>query len=532
METAVSPEIASDESRRLSLNDRLGLISLIDDGARTGAQDAPLVADLFSNLWDLVAKTAKGAKIDRLKADDGQNGFQVLEITGAGGEILGRLNMLYMRKPLPCYYLVYVEVSAPYRRQGLGHLVIEHFGRFLDDKHAVGLLDNIIPPDDPTYGIYSKHGWLTLEEITGRLSPDLSDYMVFLPESMRARDQNQADFDLSQSVFKLVHHLKRRRAAIDMRDNEAMVRQTIAEFKDLYQALLTYFQEEISTRQYSPLMRFMFTRFVTKLIGFRRRIGELLGYTGGESMEQLSLDDSLAALPMQSYAPRDIAGESELCFGPDSLVAALPPSFKGDPRGTIEHLSNYRRPSLKTWLDANNRTAADVMTLGDLMDLGFDPTRLKEIPIDGKTYICERIQARQLEELVEKKALLEQAASALANVKVRKSSLRANPPVMAFRNRGNVYVLRRKVDGIHYEEALEQLQGNPALQGLNQAMRFDGLVKGTVGAAYKAAAETLGRDESELRDLLTVFVSWDLETNRPKVMVDPSGSCLENVWLS
>jgi hypothetical protein len=213
-------------------------------------------------------------------------------------------------------------------------------------------------------------------------------------------------------------------------------------------------------------------------------------------------------------------------------VAALPEAFQEDFRGAIENLSNYRRPNLKTWLDAHGRTASDVMTLGDLMDLGFDPTRLKEISINGEEYIFERIQARQLDELIEKKTLLEQASSDLANIKVRKAFLKANPPVLAVRNRGNAYVLRRKVHGIHYEEALEQLQGNPALKGLNQAMRFDGMVKGTVGAAYKKAAEVLSRDEEELRELLTVFVSWDLDSNRPKVMVDSAGSFFESIWLS
>jgi hypothetical protein len=276
----------------------------------------------------------------------------------------------------------------------------------------------------------------------------------------------------------------------------------------------------------------MFTRFVTKLIGFRRRISGLLGYTGGESMGQLSLGDTLASIPMQSYAPREIAGVSKVCFGPEHLADALADVFQNDPRAVIEHLPNYSRPSLKTWLDANGRTANDVMTLGDLMDIGFDPTRLKEISINGEDYIFERIQARQLDELIEKKTLLEQASSDLANVKVRKTFLKSNPPLLAVRNRGNAYVLRRKVHGIHYEEALEQLQGNPALKGLNQAMRFDGMVKRTVGAAYKAAAEVLSREEEELRDLLTVFVSWDLDTNRPKVMVDPAGSFFESIWLS
>ena len=46
------------------------------------------------------------------------------------------------------------------------------------------------------------------------------------------------------------------------------------------------------------------------------------------------------------------------------------------------------------------------MTLGDLMDLGFDPTRLKEIEIDDKTYIFERVQARQIHVLEERRELV------------------------------------------------------------------------------------------------------------------------------
>ncbi len=97
--------------------------------------------------------------------------------------------------------------------------------------------------------------------------------------------------------MKIVHHLKRKRAAIDMRDNELMVKRTIGEFKDLYAALLTYFEREIQTGRPTPLTQFMFTRFVTKLISFRRRIGTLLGYTGGESIEQIVLASSDSSTP-------------------------------------------------------------------------------------------------------------------------------------------------------------------------------------------------------------------------------------------
>ena len=54
-------------------------------------------------------------------------------------------------------------------------------------------------------------------------------------------------------------------------------------------------------------MRFMFTRFVTKLIAFRRRIGDLVGYTGGESMEQITLTPEVARLEVKSYPPRELA---------------------------------------------------------------------------------------------------------------------------------------------------------------------------------------------------------------------------------
>ncbi len=143
----------------LGLNERLSLIGLIDDGMRLGSSRAPLVADLFNDLWDLVNKTVSGSKIDWLKPEDTQNGFQIFEINSDTGETLGRLNMLYLKKPIPCYYLVYVEVAAPFRRKGLGNRILEYFRDFLAEKSAVGILDNIIPEEDPTYSIYFKQGW-------------------------------------------------------------------------------------------------------------------------------------------------------------------------------------------------------------------------------------------------------------------------------------------------------------------------------------------------------------------------------------
>jgi hypothetical protein len=44
------------------------------------------------------------------------------------------------------------------------------------------------------------------------------------------------------------------------------------------------------------------------------------------------------------------------------------------------------------------------LTIGDLMGLGFDPTRLKEIVLDNENFIFERIIARQLSELKKKES--------------------------------------------------------------------------------------------------------------------------------
>jgi hypothetical protein len=272
---------------------------------------------------------------------------------------------------------------------------------------------------------------------------------------------------------------------------------------------------------------------VTKLVAFRRRIKDLLGYTGGESLEQISLAPEIAALPLQSYIPRALASETCSVTGEEALWARLPGDLKSRPAQVIESLPNYRRPSLVTWLDERGIDAYEKLTIGDLMDLGFDPTRLKEITLEGdSTYIFERIQARQLPDLERKRDLLEHLATKLSGVKVKGAELVVNPPLLTIQDRGNAYVLRRKVGGIHWDEAVEQLQSSPSLKGLNAAMKFDRLTLRTVQAAGALIEERFSVKKEDVLDLLTYFVAWDLKTNRPKMMVDPSGTFLESVWLA
>lgn len=510
----------------LSLNDRLGLIALIDEGMKMGSTDSPIVADLFNNLWGLVNATVSGSKINRQRPEDGQNGFHVFEINAESGENIGRLNMLYLKKPIPCYYLVYVEVTAPFRRKGLGTRIVKDFGEFLIKKSAVGILDNIIPEDDPTYDIYYKNAWEPIEDIIGdSMVNEQRNYMVFIPPAFQGKD-------LKEPFIKLLYHLKRKRAAIDMRDNETMVRRTIAEFKDLYQSLLTYFHIEIEKGESPPIMRLMFTRFVTKLIAFRRRIGTLIGYTGGESMGQISLGPEISNMKAKSYAPKELAKGASLVVGDLTLLARLPLELQKEPAQFIETLPNYRRPSFIAWLNEKGKTYEDMLTLGDLFDLGFDPTRLKEITIDGKPFIFERMQARQLTELGKKNELLQRIASEMQGEKVRNAWLKVNPMLLAIRDRGNAYVLRRKIEGIHWEEALEQLQSHPSLKAMNASTSVDRLLLATVRDAMERIANKIEVDKGAILDQMTAFVSWNIEFNQPRVVIEFGSTYLESFWIA
>ncbi len=520
-----SPEPGS-SGTGLGLNERLGLIGLIEEGMRTAARNAPGVADLFDNLWGLVDRTVSGARIDPFRPEERRNGFGVLEVNAETGENLGRLNMLYLKKPIPCYYLVYVEVGLPFRSKGLGRRVLEHFRDFLQAKGALGLLDNIIAFDDPTYSIYTKQAWEPLEAILGDAAPEgTENYMVYVPSRFRDRD-------LKEPVLRVAHHLSRKRAAIDMRDNEEMVKRTITEFRDLYAALLVYFARELEEGCVTPLMRFMFTRYTTKLMGFRRRISSLIGYTGGDSLEQIVLDPRVLSLKTKSYAPPELALEPDLVFGDRSLLMRIPEEMKRKPARSIEALPNYARPALKAWLETRGGTPEDALTIGDFLDLGFDPTRLKELKLNGEPFIVERVQARQLGRIRREGAFLERMAARLSGTRVRNARLLVNPPLLAVRDRGNGYVLRRKVEGIHWEEAVEQIQSAAHLRGLNAALGADRLVRGTVCRALEAARDEVRHGEEDLLDHLACFVPWDLRTNRPRMVVDFHASYLDGVWLA
>src|SRR4030043_995994 len=145
--------------------------------------------DTFSGLHQLMDRTVHGAKIERFRPTDGRRPLHRFEILTEDRKILGHLNMIYLKRVIPCYYLVYVEVLPPFRGRGLGNKILKAFREFAEGEGAVGLLDNIIPSEEPTYDIYTKLGWKGIEGLIGDSTVNGDgNYMIFIPSSVCLSD--------------------------------------------------------------------------------------------------------------------------------------------------------------------------------------------------------------------------------------------------------------------------------------------------------------------------------------------------------
>ena len=120
----------------------------------------------------------------------------------------------------------------------------------------------------------------------------------------------------------------------------------------------------------------------------------------------------------------------------------------------------------------------------------------------------------------------------MPNTKIKSARLKTNPILLIIRDRGNGYVLRRKIDAIHWEEAIEQLQSNPSLKSINEAVKLDRIILETVKTSATTISNALNVERETVIDQLTPFVSWDLENNRPKMVIDFAFSYLETLWIT
>jgi hypothetical protein len=124
------------------------------------------------------------------------------------------------------------------------------------------------------------------------------------------------------------------------------------------------------------------------------------------------------------------------------------------------------------------------------------------------------------------------ASKKMAGFRAKNAQIRLNPPLLTIRDRGNAYILRHKINGIHWEEAVEQLKTVPVLVKMNESTQCDRIIFATVREAGEIMAEQLGVTQSDILDSLTCFVSWDLKANRPRLMVDFALTFLESIWMA
>jgi GNAT superfamily N-acetyltransferase len=512
------------QSAGIGLKDAIALLHMAFGDH--GEDHAHLLGGLFKGLHESIHRTVHGTRVERFRPTQSAQPFHVFEIHTEEGEALGYLNTIYLRKPIPCHYLVYVEVLPPFRGRGLGTKILEAFRTFLERKGTVGLLDNIIPREEPTFEMYSKLGYQPVEEAIGReVTNGEGNYMVWVPDCARHSD-------LPEKLTKLLFNLRRKRQVIDMKDNEAMVKRTIEEFRAVQDSLVRLFRVELSTGATTPLMRFMFTKFVTKLIGFRRRIASLLGYTGGESLEQIPMAREIHGLPILPYSLWGPEPDEPSLWGDHAMIQGLPPELMRDPTRFVESLPIYRRPYLASkWGDLGEMRASD-LRLADLLELGFDPTRLREWIHKGEPYIVERSSPRFLAFMKRKARLLTELDRECMGIRFRTAVPRINPPVSLVSHRGNLYVFRRKVEGIHSEEALDQLRGCPGLRGMNDGAGIDSALLGVMREGREWLVTRFASEFRDEIDDLTFFFPWDLERNLPRVSVDAAGVSIDTIWLA
>jgi hypothetical protein len=330
----------------------------------------------------------------------------------------------------------------------------------------------------------------------------------------------------------MLSELEKKRAVIDMHDNEDMVRRTIDEFRSIYRTLQQLFRDELSSGDAPPLLRFMFTRLTTKLIGFRRRIATLIGYTGGESLEQLSFSEDVLTLPIQPYSLWHLAGEDAGVWGDHEILKSLPRDLKEDPTFFIEGLPFYQRPYVSRWIERTGAEPRAPLTIRDLFDCGLDPSRLREFNHEGVDYIFERTAPVFFSSLIKKRDFLRRVERVVSGVRFRQALGEINPILLIFRDRGNTYILRRKLKGVHSPEALDQLMTVPHLRELNSTVRIDAAIRSTIKEATDFMKKQFSPSLRREIDDLTYFVPWDIEQNFPKVTVDVNGVSLNTLWIS
>jgi hypothetical protein len=95
-----------------------------------------------------------------------------------------------------------------------------------------------------------------------------------------------------------------------------------------------------------------------------------------------------------------------------------------------------------------------------------------------------------------------------------------------------VYALRRQVQGVHSQEALDQLKTIPHLRNLNSAVGVTRCIQNVIKETEKSLKKRFHSQFKREIEELAYFIPWDIELNTPAIRVDISGISLDTVWLA
>jgi hypothetical protein len=183
-------------------------------------------------------------------------------------------------------------------------------------------------------------------------------------------------------------------------------------------------------------------------------------------------------------------------------------------------------------MERKGGTRSPDIRISDLLELGFDPTRLREWRLRGTDYIFERVSPHFLPSIERKREFLLKIGDHISESRFRNATIQTNPPLAFLRDKGNIYILRRKIGGIHLEEALDQLRTSPHLKDMNHTVRIDRAVILTVNETKAWLLKRFDSDSHEEIEDLTFFVPWNLEQNMPRVTVDLSDVSMSTLWIA
>ena len=147
-------------------------------------------------------------------------------------------------------------------------------------------------------------------------------------------------------------------------------------------------------------------------------------------------------------------------------------------------------------------------------------------------YIFERISPHFLPFIEKKRNVFLKIADGIETMRFHPTPVHINPPLAILRDRGNGYILRRKLEGIHIEEGLDQLRTSPHLKDMNRVMEIDRMAVMTIRQIKERLRKVFDSSLCDEIEDLAFFISWDLQKNIPKLMVDVTTVSMQTLWVA